>query len=77
VKNGNVGTSPIRHGPKGNIPKRHYGNLLVAFKSLVTISQFNGGTRKCRHKPLAMQLFKAIKTKDWTQVQEKSFLDVF
>jgi hypothetical protein len=38
VKSGNIGTSPIRRGPKGNIPKRHYQNLLIAFKSFVTIT---------------------------------------
>jgi hypothetical protein len=48
VKNGNIGTSPIRRGSKGNIPKRHYCNLLVAFKSFITISQFNGSMRECR-----------------------------
>jgi hypothetical protein len=59
-------SSPIRRGPKGNIPKRHYCNLLIAFKSFVTITQNNGGTQECRHKLLLMQLSKVIKTKDWT-----------
>jgi hypothetical protein len=74
VKNGNIGTLPIRRGLKGNIPKRHYRNLLVAFKSFVTISQLNGGMHECRHKPLAMKFSKVIKTKDWTQVQQKDYL---
>jgi hypothetical protein len=61
VKNGNIGTSPIRRGSKGNIPEKHYPDLLVAFENFVTISQFNGGTRECRHKPLAVRLSKVIK----------------
>ncbi len=74
VKNGDIGTSPIRRGPKGNIPERHYPNLLVTFESFVTKSQFSGGTSECRHKPLAVRCSKDIKTKDWTQAQQKDFL---
>jgi hypothetical protein len=74
VKSGNIGTLPIRHDPKGHIPERHYLNLLVAFKSFVTITQNNGGVHKCRHKPLVMRLSKVIKMRDWTQSQEKHFL---
>ncbi len=62
---------------KETFPKRDYRNLLITFKSFVTITQFNGGTGECRHKPLAMQLSKVIKTKDWTQVQQKDFLQCF
>ncbi len=74
MNNGNIGTSPIRRDPKRNIPERHYRNLLVTFESFVTISQFNWGRRECRHKPLAVRHSKVIKTKDWTQAQQKDFL---
>ena len=50
VKEGNIGCSPLRHGPKGNIPELHYNNLCVAFESFVTINQINGNMRTCSGK---------------------------
>ena len=42
VKEGEIGCSPLRRGPKGNIPELHYRNLCTAFESFVTINQLNG-----------------------------------
>ena len=47
VKEGNVGVSPLRRGPKGNIPDRSYQNLCLAYESYVTINQINGTMRNC------------------------------
>ena len=38
VKEGEIGCSPLRRGPKGNIPELHYKNLCTAFESFVTIN---------------------------------------
>jgi hypothetical protein len=42
VKAGNIRYSPLRRGPKGNIPEPHYKNLCAAYESFVTINQING-----------------------------------
>jgi len=42
VKAGKIGCSPLRCGPKGNIPELHYKNLCAAYESFVTINQING-----------------------------------
>jgi len=42
VKEGEIGCSPLRRGPKGNISELHYKNLCTAFESFVTINQLNG-----------------------------------
>jgi hypothetical protein len=47
VKDGNIGTLPLRQGPKGNIPNHYYHNLCVAYKSCVTINQLNGALCMC------------------------------
>jgi len=52
VKEGEIGVSPLRRGPKGNIPDRHYNNLCMAFKSFVTINQLNGNVRVLSQKRL-------------------------
>ncbi len=57
VKEGEIGCSPLRGGPKGNIPERHYNNLLMAFESFVCINQIDGnvatpndrGKGSCNH----------------------------
>ena len=60
VKEGEIGVSPIRRGPKGNIPERHYTNLCMAFKSFVRINQLNGNVRVLSQKRLAPLLKKVI-----------------
>ena len=60
VKNGEIGTSPVRHGPKGSIPEFHYKNLLMAFESFVTICQLNGKARETVHKRLATRIRKVL-----------------
>jgi hypothetical protein len=42
VKAGNIRYSPLRRGPKGNIPEPHYKNLCAAYESFATINQING-----------------------------------
>ncbi len=42
VKEDEIGCSPLRCGPKGNIPELHYKNLCAAYESFVTINQING-----------------------------------
>ena len=50
VKARNVGTSPLRWGPKGHIPPLHYCNLCLAYESFITTNQLNGMMRNCRQK---------------------------
>ena len=60
VKNGQVGSSPVRRGPKGrSIPEIRHKNLLMAFKSFVVINQLNGVARETRHKKLALRVHQA------------------
>ena len=56
VKNGEIGTLPVRRGPKGSIPEMHYKNLLMVFEPFVTICQLNGKARNIVHKLLAKRL---------------------
>ena len=37
VKEGNIGTSPLRRGPKGRIPDRHYCNLCLAHQQCAIV----------------------------------------
>jgi hypothetical protein len=60
VKEGEIGTSPLRRGPQGNIPERHYTNLCMAFKSFVTINQLNANVRVLSQKRLAPLVKKVI-----------------
>jgi hypothetical protein len=60
VKNGNVGTSPLRRGPKGNIPDRSYRDLCLAYESYITIQQLKGAMRNCRPKRVGPLLQKTI-----------------
>ena len=60
VKEGEIGVSPLRQGPKGNIPDRHYINLCMAFKSFVTINQLNSNVRVLAPKRLAPLVKKVI-----------------
>jgi hypothetical protein len=46
----------MQHGPKERIPELHYKNLLMAFKSFVTINHLNGMSWACQHKKLALVL---------------------
>jgi hypothetical protein len=50
AKEGEIGCSPLRRGPKGNIPELHYKNLCTAFELFVTINQLNGNMRVCSGK---------------------------
>ena len=50
VKAGKIGCSPLRRGPKGNIPELHYKNLCAAYESFVTINRINGNMRMCSAK---------------------------
>jgi hypothetical protein len=45
VKDRNVGTLPLRQGPKGNIPDHDYRNLCMAYELFVTINQLNWALR--------------------------------
>jgi hypothetical protein len=69
VNDGNVGTSPLRRGPKVYIPKRQHRNLCIAYKSFVTINQLNGQLRVCRPKrdgPLVNKvIYGTINEDDW------------
>ena len=58
VKEGEIGCSPLRRGPKGNIPELHYRNLCTAFESFVTINQLNGNMRVCSVKKYGPLIFK-------------------
>jgi hypothetical protein len=60
VKSGDIGSSPVRHGPKGSIPELHYKNLAMAFESNVTINQINGVICECRHKKLFKRVQKVL-----------------
>jgi hypothetical protein len=60
VKNGNVGSSPLRRGPKGNIPNRAYRDLCLAYESYITINQLNGQMRNCKPKKVGALLGKVI-----------------
>ena len=42
VKEDEIGCSPLRRGPKGNIPELHYKNLCAAYESFVMINQIKG-----------------------------------
>jgi hypothetical protein len=44
VKDGAVGFSPLRRGPKGFIPEHHFNNLCIAFETFIRINQMNGNT---------------------------------
>ena len=59
IKAGDVGTSPLRRGPKGNIPDHLYRNLCIAYESFAIINQINGTMYICRPKvvgPLLQQV---------------------
>ena len=60
VKEGNVGTSPLRRGPKGNIPEQDFKNLCVAFESFVRINQLNGDMRVLGPKKVGPLVHKVI-----------------
>ncbi len=51
VKDGAVGFSPLRCGPKGFIPEHHFNNLCIAFETFIRINQMNGNTRAQRDLP--------------------------
>jgi hypothetical protein len=44
VKDGAVGLSPLRCGPKGFILEHHFNNLCIAFETFIRINQMNGNT---------------------------------
>jgi hypothetical protein len=58
VKEDEIGCSPLRRGPKGNIPELHFKNLCTAFESFVTINQLNGNMRVCSTKKYGPLIFK-------------------
>jgi hypothetical protein len=60
VKEGKIGFSPLRRGPKGNIPELHYKNLCATYKSFVTINQLNGNMRMCSLKKYGPLIFKVV-----------------
>jgi hypothetical protein len=60
MKEGKMGCSPLRRGPKGNIPELHYKNLCTAFESFVTINQLNGNMRMCSAKKYGPLIFKVV-----------------
>ena len=58
VKEGAIGSSPLRRSPSGNIPKRHYRNLCVEFKTFIQqINQNNGMVRQCAPKKVGPLLY--------------------
>jgi hypothetical protein len=60
VKEGQIGTSPLRRGPRGNIPELHYRNLCLAFESYIRINQINGTVRECGPKKVGPRIYKVI-----------------
>jgi len=60
VKNGCIGVSPQRRGPKGKIDELHYKNLCLAFESFVVINQNNGDARIRTYKKLGKLLQKVV-----------------
>jgi len=60
VKEGNIGTSPLRQGPKGNIPALHFNNLCIAFQSFIRINQLNGSMRVLGPKKVGPLVHKVI-----------------
>jgi hypothetical protein len=60
VKEGKIGCSPLRCGPKGNIPELLYKNLCTAFESFVTINQLNRNMRMCSAKKYGPLIFKVV-----------------
>ena len=74
VKNGQVGSSPIRRGPKGSIPEINYKNLLMAFKSFVVINHLNGMVRETRHKKLALRVHQVLHTHTPAGSEARDFL---
>ena len=75
VKNGQVGSSPVRHGPIGrSIPEIHYKNLLMTFKSFVVINQLNGMAWETRHKKLALRVHQVLYTHNPAGSEARDFL---
>jgi phage terminase large subunit-like protein len=60
VKNGCIGVSPQRRGPKGEIDELHFKNLCLAFESFIVINQNNGDARIRTYKKLAKLLQKEV-----------------
>jgi hypothetical protein len=60
VKEGEIGCSSLRRGPKGNIAELHYKNLCTAFESFVTINQLNRNMRMCSAKKYGPLIFKVV-----------------
>jgi hypothetical protein len=54
VENGDIGCSPLKRDPKGNIDQRHFKNLCMAFESYVWICQLNGANRECKYKKVGL-----------------------
>jgi hypothetical protein len=61
VKEGQIGTSPLRRGPRGNIPELHYRNLCLAFESYIRINQINGTVRECGPKKVGPRIYKRLR----------------
>jgi hypothetical protein len=60
VKDGNIGTLPLRQGPKGNFPNHDYPNLCMAYEMFLTINQLNGALRVCRPQQVGPLVHKVI-----------------
>ena len=61
AKTGDIGTSPVQHGPKGSIPELlHYKNLGMAFESYAVVNWINGIVNECHHKKLVECVHKLL-----------------
>jgi hypothetical protein len=60
VKDGAVGFSPLRRGPKGVIPEHHFNNLCIAFETFTRVNQMNGNTRVLAPKRVGPLMHKVI-----------------
>jgi len=60
VKEDEIGCSPLRCGPKGNIPELHYKNLCAAYQPFVMINQINNNMRMCSSKKYGPLIFKVV-----------------
>ena len=81
VKAGKIRCSPLRCGPKGNIPELHYKNLCAAYESFVTINQINGNMQIHSAKKYRPLIFKAVYgdhegcCADWSELLKRVIRD--
>jgi hypothetical protein len=60
VKDRNIGTLPLKQGPKGNISDHDYHNLCMACKLFLTINQLNEELHVCHPQQVGPLIHKVI-----------------